>query len=323
MGKKVKRSAFQDRLGVGAIQQKVSRDLGWLFREQPTDDFGIDAQIEIVKDELATGRLIAVQIKSGSSYFKAAHPDGWWFALDPDDLEYWLEHSLPVVVMLYDSVSETAYWEVVEDSSVKTGPFGGKKILVPRSQQIDSTSIGALAKIAEGNPYELRIRQLRLALPWMRLLASGRRILLEAEEWINKTNGRGGIHIISVDEANEDRQELGRWFILAGLRPYSDVLPSLVPWAKVVLHSETYDDIDHDTLEPQSDSEDDEGDRDEREFSAEWRAQFQPGELRPYRNGAGEVDYWRLELVLNELGRGFLAVDAFAEASGTILTPRK
>ena len=88
MPKKVKGSAKQDRKGIAVVQGIVASDLEWIFREQPTDDFGIDAQIEIVENEAATGRLIAAQIKSGPSYFQKADPDGWWFRLDRDDLEY-------------------------------------------------------------------------------------------------------------------------------------------------------------------------------------------------------------------------------------------
>lgn len=69
MPKKVQASAKQDRKGVAATQQIVTTELESIFRERPTDDYGIDAQIEIVETGTATGRLLAVQIKSGLSYF--------------------------------------------------------------------------------------------------------------------------------------------------------------------------------------------------------------------------------------------------------------
>ena len=58
-----------ERVGV-ATAEKIINQLGLIFREQPIDDYGIDAQIETVKDGYATGKLIAVQIKSGDSYIK-------------------------------------------------------------------------------------------------------------------------------------------------------------------------------------------------------------------------------------------------------------
>jgi hypothetical protein len=322
MPKKVKDTARREREGVAAVQQMVAADLGWLFREQPTDDYGIDAQIEVVENGAATGRLLATQIKSGPSYFKRPHAEGWWFRLGEDDLEYWLEHALPVVVILCDTTTRTAYWEVVTEDRVVTTKRGGRKILVSRSKVLGPDSMIALTKVAAGKPYELRIRQLRLALPWMNLLQSGRRILLEADEWINKTSGRGDIQIVSVDEANEDRQELGQWFIMVGLRPYEQVLPALVPWADTVLHDETYDDADHDAWEAACVRYDREGDRFVSETFQDWSERFEDGGLRPYANSANEVDHWRLELILNDLGRGFLLVDGFATMESLVLTPR-
>ncbi len=42
--------------------------------------------------------------------------------------------------------------------------------------------------------------------------------------------------------------------------------------------------------------------------------------LRPYKNGAGEVDFWRLELTLNDVGKAFLVVDGFAASGRRQLT---
>ena len=60
-----------DRLGVARLEV----NMGWLFREQLTHDHGIDAQVEIVKDGQPTGDLIAIQIKSGTSFFSERGPD--------------------------------------------------------------------------------------------------------------------------------------------------------------------------------------------------------------------------------------------------------
>lgn len=56
------------RLGVSAVSSIVQEDLKWIFREQPKDDFGIDAYIEICDKGKPTGRLIAVQIKIGRAH---------------------------------------------------------------------------------------------------------------------------------------------------------------------------------------------------------------------------------------------------------------
>ena len=324
MPKKVKHSAKQDRKGIAAVQQIVVSDLEWVFREQPTDDYGIDAQIEVVEDGAATGQLLAAQIKTGPSYFKKEADEGWWYALDKDDLSYWLEHALPVVVIICDPETKSAYWQTVNEHTVVTGKRGGKKLLIPKEQELSQRSKYELERAAEGKPYELRVRKLRLSLPWMKLLQGGRRILLEADEWVNKTSGRGDIQIVSVDEANEDRVELGGWFIMVGLRPYEDVLPSLFPWADAILHEETYYEADHEAWEAECVYYDREGDRFVSESFEDWMVGREgDGRLRPYSNSINEVDHWRLELVLNELGNGFLAVDQYAGGKGMVLAPKQ
>ena len=44
----------------------------------------------------------------------------------------------------------------------------------------------------------------------------------------------------------------------------------------------------------------------------EWRVSLVARGIRPYENAAGEVDYFWIELTLNELGEAFLIVDKFA-----------
>ncbi|WP_399134947.1 DUF4365 domain-containing protein [Streptomyces sp. Li-HN-5-11] len=60
---RVKPTQQVDRAGVSWIEHLVVTELGWMFRQQETADFGIDTQLEIVDSETskATGRLIGVQ----------------------------------------------------------------------------------------------------------------------------------------------------------------------------------------------------------------------------------------------------------------------
>lgn len=322
MGQKIQDTAHTDRIGVGLVSTMVHQKLRWLFREQPTLDFGIDAQIEIIMGGEVTGRLVAAQIKSGESWFKAA-PDGWWFYPEADHLQYWLEHSLPVIVVFCNIDTGKAYWESVERDRVLQGPKGGKRILIKEAKELTEASKEELAELSAGSDYDLRIRRLRLALPWMRLLSNGRRVLLEAEEWINKSSGRGDLSIVSVDATNEDRDELGKWMITAGLREYESLLPTLVPWANAVIHEETYEEADYDAWQSECVRYVDGYFRFESESYEDWSKQFDDLRLRPYRNGAGEVDFWRLELVLNDLGRAFLKIDEFAEGYMPFLVPGK
>lgn len=69
-------------------------------------------------------------------------------------------------------------------------------------------------------------------------------------------------------------------------------------WADVSLHQETYDWADAEPFAEPTDQ----------------------GCLRPYANGASEVDFWRLELLLNHVGKAFLVVDEFATVASPQLT---
>ena len=61
---RIKLSHHAGELGIHGVATKVHQELKWLFRVQH-EDFGIDAQLEVVTDEEPTGKIIAAQIKAG------------------------------------------------------------------------------------------------------------------------------------------------------------------------------------------------------------------------------------------------------------------
>jgi hypothetical protein len=97
-----------DREGIGVCQVLVTR-LGVVFREQSTSDFGVDAQVEMKRGGRPTGRLVGLQIKSGPSYFDEPYEDGWIFRPKEKHVPYWLNHSLPVYVLLVKLDMMTVY----------------------------------------------------------------------------------------------------------------------------------------------------------------------------------------------------------------------
>lgn len=101
------------RIGVAGVQLLFER-LGWIFREQPIEDYGIDAHVEVVENNTATGKLIALQIKSGKSWFKEKNSEGFVFRGKTEHLEYWQQHSLPVMIVLYQDDEQIAYWQAVK-----------------------------------------------------------------------------------------------------------------------------------------------------------------------------------------------------------------
>lgn len=116
----------------------------WFFREQPISDQGVDAIVEDVDmsikksgrtREEGTGRLLALQIKAGSSYFSRHSPDGWWFRFDQSHARRWLSLPMPVVVVLVDVKNDACYWQEISSRTiVKAGK--GFKVEVPSAQTV-------------------------------------------------------------------------------------------------------------------------------------------------------------------------------------------
>lgn len=134
------------RIAIGNVLIKVE-SIGYSFREQPTSDFGIDAHVEIIENNQATGRMIAAQIKGGPSWFREKTSEGIVYRGDKQHLQYWLNSSLPVIIILYDIESNTAYWQsVTSELAQSTGKRW--KIIVPFTQKIDEASKEQFRKIA-------------------------------------------------------------------------------------------------------------------------------------------------------------------------------
>lgn len=135
-----------DRRGV-ALVQGVVHEAEWIFREHKEVDHGVDAHIESIVDDKVTGRMIALQIKTGSSWFEEVDDEGYVYRGVKRHLEYWLEHSLPVVLLLVNLESSKVYWtHITEEKVIRTGK--GWKITVPRSRCLDASALESLGRVA-------------------------------------------------------------------------------------------------------------------------------------------------------------------------------
>ena len=81
-------NALTERAGLNAVSTIFNEQFKWFFREQPVLDWGIDAQIELLDKRMPTGRLFAVQIKTGASYFKKQAEDYVYYG-QMKHLDYW------------------------------------------------------------------------------------------------------------------------------------------------------------------------------------------------------------------------------------------
>ena len=109
--KKYPRTKATGRSGVNFVESIVSK-AGSIFREIPeATDIGIDGYIEFVHDEIATGTLVGVQIKAGSSFLKQ-YSDGKYFAIraSKNDINYWNIQPIPVALIAYDPSTKLSGW---------------------------------------------------------------------------------------------------------------------------------------------------------------------------------------------------------------------
>jgi hypothetical protein len=112
------------------VAEAVAR-LGLIWRETPAADVGIDGQIEYVTPEgAATGRIVAIQIKSGPSFLK--EKDGSWvFYPDQKHKFYWERFPLPVLIVIHDPEKGISYWQDAR-RALRTAANDEAGILVPK-----------------------------------------------------------------------------------------------------------------------------------------------------------------------------------------------
>ena len=146
----VPRTLWTERAGILAVASEINR-LGLIWREQPSVDVGIDGQIELVDAEgRATGRIVAVQVKSGASYLRDAGED-WVFHPEEKHRIYWEIFPLPVLLMLHSPADGITYW-VDARQVLRSTPAAGA-IQVPKRNQLHAATAAELFETA-GSPGE-------------------------------------------------------------------------------------------------------------------------------------------------------------------------
>lgn len=303
-----------DRIGISYCENVITK-IGLIFREQPIRDYGIDAQIETINPKLAyaSGKLVAAQIKTGHSYFSENQNGYIIFRGENKHYDYWLKHSLPVILILYDPDTEECIWEQVNYQTTRKTRLGWM-IKVPRNQKL-LESKELIENISENlSDYERKLHTLILAKPWMNAVTDGNDVILEADEWVNKSSGRGSFKLKIIDSNDEEKIVIDWPYAFFGLQSYEDVFRQLFPWADINIDDDFYYDYEEEAYKENCCHFDDETGEylffNEEDFE-EWRNTLP--DIRAYSNSSGEVDHYRLKLTLNRIGEIFLELDAFLE----------
>jgi hypothetical protein len=302
-----------EQAGLHAVGHLFTRHLGWIFREQPVADMGIDAHVELVDGE-PSGRLLGLQIKSGGGNF-AATADGLIYRGSLTHLDYWLGHALPVVLVAHLPETGETFWVHVTEAAVTRTPKAWK-ILIPTANRLDIHAREPLKTLFEGSLQQQRWRRLALDAGLMRHIAAGGKVSVELEDWYNKSLNRSPITVF-VEDAHGDVTVALEWFSMFTSHDMKWVAEAAFPWATARVDMEFYEEnSDFDETEEDLLGRANDLDNDIPPYEPD------PDVVYPYSDSAGEVAGYRLQLRLNDLGRAYLRVSDFLDAPAPDTLPR-
>ena len=283
-----------------------------MFRGQPVNDIGIDAHIEFVDSSGKPKQLLALQIKTGESWFKEQKDNCVVFRdINERQYKYWTMNSLPCIVVLYNPDDNTCIWQKLTTETIertKDGEGKGFFVKIPLSQTfLNELSNEKLLSFTNLPEHIINYNFLLSQKEFMRIIQNGGGIKLHSSEWVNKSSGKGETELIVDDGKTIQKYSYPYWFPYTS---YKMVFPRLFPWANFSADEEFFEEHDESLwreLHCYYDEEDGEwlnvGDT----FD-EFRRKLDP--MRSIDH-AGEVAEYMMKLSLNDLGKAFLMVDEF------------
>lgn len=147
-----------ERLGIIATDFIVTKDLSWIFREQPIADVGIDGLIEETQNGSPTGKFLAVQVKSGKGNFHIADQKITYYVSNVH-YHYWLSIDMPVILVAHFPDDEVTYWQQINVGTLKK-THKRWKIEIPSKQQLNASSKERLLEILYTDKRKSRFLQL-------------------------------------------------------------------------------------------------------------------------------------------------------------------
>lgn len=286
-------------------------------------DYGIDAHVEIADPgSYPTGKLIAIQVKSGVSYFNDESEHHFAFTPEEKHVNYWIGHSIPVILFLYNPETEKGYWRFVsKDTVVSTGK--GWKILVPKVSALEEQGsfLRDLSELTQPESYIRRLNRLRIDRRWMNLIQQGHEVAVQFDNWVNKSLPRFQIKILVDQQEKESYPTV----YVPGLGIES-MLNHFFPWASLRLDEQAFRENAYNLWEDEcyQFSNDETG---EKYYSQSFEDWYDPPKehIVPVSEN-GETSTYSLLLSLNDIGRNFLLIDDYLaeqqEISGFTLEDR-
>lgn len=117
-------SIFQEDKGLHKIYG-ICIYMNAIWRPTPNHDIGIDGQIEFLESgtNLSTGHIVAVQSKSGPSYFENQDENYVKYYPEEKHKRYWKRLKLPVIIILHNPDNDLTLYTRVKPQLDNDGPL--------------------------------------------------------------------------------------------------------------------------------------------------------------------------------------------------------
>lgn len=134
-----------------AIVKERAHDMGFLFTTYGPVEAGIDGLIELRDSETGqvSGRLVAVQVKTRDDRtYTAETDDAFEYLCDSDDVAYWQQSNLPLIVVMVRLSDRSAYWKLVPKTGSALDPEIRRLKIDKAQDRFDKTAADAIVQLA-------------------------------------------------------------------------------------------------------------------------------------------------------------------------------
>ena len=171
---------------------------------------------------------------------------------------------------------------------------------IPIANILGEATKEKLERVFQGTPEQQKENRLAADEPLMRYIAGGGKVTIEMEDWINKSLGRTPVNIYRVEDGG-DVLEKAYGLMYVGYT-IKQVAQKLFPWAKIQIDEDFYE---------ENGPEESEEDAFSRAMDADngiYHTRQTADDIRPYDEAGGEVEYYRLQLHINDVGKAYLVL---------------
>jgi len=137
------------------VERIFTEEFRWPVRRINDPDTGVDRLLEVGGDPVSmvpgrvsvTGRLLGLQIKSGESFFRKRIGDAYIYRATKSEYDYWVNYSLPVLLILHNPIDRSTFWQVVTRQTAKLARKR-YRIDVPTSNVLAIPAKSAIERLA-------------------------------------------------------------------------------------------------------------------------------------------------------------------------------